>query len=156
MEQDRRLRLPEYILMRADKMTMANSLEMRVPFLDNRVVDFASRLPVNFKLNGLKDKYILRSAYRNLLPRRVVRRPKVAFSAPLDKWSDSLVQEYLRNSELVSEGILVGHELQRLLKGDDCYKGRITEKKVSIVVLELWFRIFITRSISPPLVAPHL
>lgn len=156
MEQDFRRRLPEYILVRSDKMSMANSLELRVPFLDNRVVDFATRLPTRLKLNSLKDKYLLRLAYSNILPQSLKKRRKLAFSAPLDSWLKPLISKYLRNSELVSEGILVKKEVEKILNGNAFYKGRLSEKIFSLIILELWFRIFITRTISQPFSDPPM
>ena len=138
-------RLPDYILTRADKMTMAHSLEMRVPLLDNRVVDFAMKLPWDLKLCGSTDKYLLRYAFRDLLPRRVIRRAKMPFQAPFEKWLPQLVPKYLADSQLAHEGIVSGKGLAQLLS-DDKISGR-NDKIFTILVLELWFRLYITRSL---------
>jgi asparagine synthase (glutamine-hydrolysing) len=65
-----------------DRMAMANSVEGRFPFLDHRVIEFANRLPVNFKIRGLQEKYLLRQAARDLLPEAIRRRPKQPYRAP--------------------------------------------------------------------------
>lgn len=146
IEIDFRYRLPEYILTRADKMTMAHSLEMRVPLLDNRLVDFAMDLPWDFKLSGTTDKYLLRYAFRDQLPARVVSRSKMPFQAPFERWLPQLVPQYLADSQLVRAGIISGNGVAKLL-GDDKISAQ-NDKIFMLLVLELWFRIFVTRSLD--------
>src|SRR5205807_3661624 len=74
-------RLAELLLMRVDKMTMASSVEARVPFLDHELVRFALALPPELKVRGRNGKYLLKKAVRGLLPDEVVDRPKQGFSA---------------------------------------------------------------------------
>ncbi len=143
---DFRYRLPEYILTRADKMTMSHSLEMRVPLLDNRLVDFAMGLPWYLKLSGTTDKYLLRYAFRDRLPKRVVTRAKMPFQAPFEKWLPQLVPRYLDSSQLVQEGVISRKGLAQILR-DDKISAR-NDKIFTLVVLELWFRIFVTRSLT--------
>ncbi|MGC9030770.1 MAG: asparagine synthase (glutamine-hydrolyzing) [Desulfomonilaceae bacterium] len=147
MEIDFRFRLPEYILTRADKMTMAHSLEMRVPLLDNRIIDFAMKLPWDLKLSGATDKYLLRYAFRDRLPKRIVSRSKMPFQAPFQKWLPRLVPRYLADSELVREGIVRDAALAQLLH-DGAIPAR-DEKVFTLLVLELWFRLFVTKSLAP-------
>jgi asparagine synthase (glutamine-hydrolysing) len=66
-----------------DRVAMANSVELRLPFLDHRVIDFAARLPAKWKMKGLKEKYILKKAYENQLPQNIVNRPKQPYRAPI-------------------------------------------------------------------------
>lgn len=145
-----RSRLPEYLLTRADKMTMANSLEMRPPLLDNRIIDFALKLPAQFKLNGRQGKYIMRRAFKDRIPDAIVNRPKVAFSAPFEKWLPELCKTYLTDSHCAQAGLLNQHEIQRLLHQDPFYRGRHAEKLWSLITLEIWFRIFVDGSLLPP------
>lgn len=147
MEMDTCFRLPEYILTRVDKMTMANSLEARVPLLDNRVVEFARRLPSQFKLRDREEKFILREAFRTSMPSEIVRRPKVAFSAPYEAWLPKLYQTYLHDSHLVQAGLLFNSEIIRLLEGDPFYRGRHAEKLWTLIILEIWYRVFIDRTL---------
>ena len=79
-------RLPELLLMRVDKMTMAHSLEARVPFLDHRLVEAAYAMPAAWKLEGGRPKSLLKDALRGLIPDRVIDRPKVGFGAPVAHW----------------------------------------------------------------------
>ena len=72
-------RLPELLLMRVDKMTMANSVEARVPFLDHKIVEMAMKIPSEYKVRGGIGKYILKKAVRGLIPDEIIDRPKVGF-----------------------------------------------------------------------------
>jgi asparagine synthase (glutamine-hydrolysing) len=80
---DTNIWLPEDILLKSDRMSMAASIELRVPFLDNSVIDFASCLPVEYKLSGISGKYILKKAMGDLLPREIISRRKMGFPVPL-------------------------------------------------------------------------
>jgi asparagine synthase (glutamine-hydrolysing) len=78
--------LPDDILVKVDRASMAHSLEVRAPFLDHRLVEFAASLPVSMKLRGLRRKYILRRAQRRRLPRAVTSARKEGFNAPVSQW----------------------------------------------------------------------
>jgi asparagine synthase (glutamine-hydrolysing) len=102
--------LSQYLLSsQGDRMGMANSIEGRFPFLDFRVVDFASRLPSRFKLSGLTEKYLLRRAFKDLLPEEISSRPKRPYRAPIHssfigKDAPGYVQEILSESALKKSG----------------------------------------------------
>ena len=81
-----KLRLPELLLMRVDKMTMATSVEARVPFLDHHLVEYAMSLPVDLKIQGTSGKHILKRALEKVLPADVLYRPKRGFGAPIREW----------------------------------------------------------------------
>jgi asparagine synthase (glutamine-hydrolysing) len=81
-----KVRLPELLLMRVDKMTMATSVEARVPFLDHRLVEFALSLPRALKVEGKSGKHILKRALEDILPKDVLYRPKRGFGAPVEAW----------------------------------------------------------------------
>jgi asparagine synthase (glutamine-hydrolysing) len=78
--------LPGDILVKVDRMSMANSLEVRAPFLDYRIIEFAASLPSNWKIKGDNKKIILRKAFRHLLPDGVLNRAKHGFTVPLGSW----------------------------------------------------------------------
>jgi asparagine synthase (glutamine-hydrolysing) len=103
-------RLAELLLMRVDKITMANSVEARVPFLDVDVVEFALALPPEMKVRGGEGKYLLKRAVAGVLPPEIVARPKQGFSAPVSEWfRDELgerAQREIRSSSLVERGLL--------------------------------------------------
>jgi len=78
--------LPDDILVKVDRMSMANSLEVRAPFLDYRIIEFAATLPSHFKIKGNSQKIILKKAFERLLPQNIVNRSKHGFTVPLDSW----------------------------------------------------------------------
>jgi asparagine synthase (glutamine-hydrolysing) len=81
-----KLRLPELLLMRVDKIGMSASIEPRVPFLDHKLVEFTMNLPVSLKTNRGVPKWILKEAVRGLLPDGIIDRPKMGFGAPMVEW----------------------------------------------------------------------
>jgi len=99
-----KLRLPELLLMRVDKITMATSVEARVPFLDHKLVEYALSLPRALKVEGASGKHILKRALEDVLPRDLLYRPKRGFGAPVREWFRSqeseLLDEHLLNSAM--------------------------------------------------------
>ncbi|MFQ5409436.1 MAG: asparagine synthase (glutamine-hydrolyzing), partial [Anaerolineales bacterium] len=85
---DLRMRLPELLLMRVDKMAMATSVEARVPFLDHEFVGLAMSIPQRQKLNGYQPKHLLKQAVRGLIPDEIIDRPKQGFRVPVRQWLD--------------------------------------------------------------------
>src|SRR4029079_7534589 len=81
-----KLRLPELLLMRVDKMTMATSVEARVPFLDHQLIEYAMSLPVELKIKGVSGKHILKRALEKVLPADLLYRTKRGFGAPIREW----------------------------------------------------------------------
>jgi asparagine synthase (glutamine-hydrolysing) len=81
-----KLRLPEHLLMRVDKLTMAHAVEARVPFLDHDVVDFATRLPPSYKLRDGVGKRILKKAVEPYIDHDMIYRRKQGFGAPMEEW----------------------------------------------------------------------
>ena len=102
--QELKLRLPELLLMRVDKMTMATSVEARVPYLDHKLVEFAMSIPSSLKYRDGETKYILKRALEGVIPEQVLNREKKGFGVPLDEWMrgpfGSFVEESLFNSSL--------------------------------------------------------
>jgi asparagine synthase (glutamine-hydrolysing) len=102
---------------------MANSVEGRYPFLDHEFVQFANSLPTRYKLRGLKDKFVLREAFRGLLPDEICSRPKFAYQAPElraflrpDRTQAALVDEHLSPEALASTGLFRPELVAALLK----------------------------------------
>jgi asparagine synthase (glutamine-hydrolysing) len=83
---DMRFYLQDDILVKVDRMSMANSLETRAPFLDHELVEFVCSLPPSMKLKGFTTKYILKEAAKGLIPDSILKRPKKGFGAPIGKW----------------------------------------------------------------------
>ncbi len=92
---DQRYYLPDDILYKVDRISMAHSLEVRPPFLDPRIVDFAARLPEHFKLRGSQSKYVLRRLMKDKLPHTVLRRPKIGFDVPIHEWLRGVLRPLL-------------------------------------------------------------
>lgn len=139
--------LVDDLLVKADRMSMANSLELRVPFLDYRLVEFAGKLPVHLKRNRGKGKHILREAMRNHLPEAVLTRPKMGFPVPIKIWlangslqpfldmvlsHDSAAYRYLNPGRIRT--MLDQHKLGKQNYGVEIWK---------IIVFELWVRMFV-------------
>ena len=98
-----KLRLPELLLMRVDKITMATSVEARVPFLDHHLIEYAMGLPRSLKVKGATGKHILKRALESVLPKDVLYQPKRGFGAPTREWfrgpeGDSLIQQLMNSS----------------------------------------------------------
>ncbi len=83
---DARMKLSDDLLNFNDKITMANSLEMRVPFLDLELMKFTESLPASLKLRGLKGKYLHKKAIKKWLPDEIIKRKKLGFATPMDEW----------------------------------------------------------------------
>lgn len=103
---DMRLVLPNDMLTKVDMMSMANSLEVRCPFLDHRVVEFAFRLPVESKIDRGMRKKILQDAYRDILPPELYKRPKHGFEVPLFKWFRNELKELIFDELLEEKFVL--------------------------------------------------
>jgi asparagine synthase (glutamine-hydrolysing) len=111
-------RLAELLLMRVDKMTMATSVEARVPFLDHELVEFALALPERMKVRDGTGKYLLKKAVEPLLPHHIVYRRKQGFSPPMAEWFRGRLgeqaQRTIRSSALAERGLLDYDEIDRL------------------------------------------
>jgi asparagine synthase (glutamine-hydrolysing) len=110
--------LPDDILVKVDRMSMAHSLEVRSPFMDHKLVEFVARLPIVLKLSGFTTKYLLKRAVKNILPDDIIQRKKHGFMVPLAAWFKKelkpLVIEQLLDSEapfdrMVVEQLLADH-----------------------------------------------
>jgi len=149
MHLDLRTWLVEDILMKVDRMSMANSLEARVPFLDHRVVEFVAKIPSRLKLKGFETKYILKRLASHLLPAQTVRRRKQAFLVPLNLWFERELGDFVRD-------LLLGTTLERRSYFHQTYIRRMLEEQLSgkkdnsqklwnLMVLECWHRQFVDR-----------
>jgi asparagine synthase (glutamine-hydrolysing) len=141
--------LPDDLLIKADKMTMANSLELRVPFLDHRVLEFAARLPRRCKVRGWTTKYLLKRALADRVPREIVKRKKTGFPVPYQSWIRnefrSVFRTLLTEQRTVERGYFRRHEIETLLDSN-CNGTDLSKEIFSLVVLELWHRTFIDRA----------
>jgi len=149
---DMHLVLANDMLTKVDLMSMANSLEVRSPFLDHTVFDFAFTLPSAFKVDGQMKKKILQDSFRNILPEELYNRPKKGFEVPLLKWLRSdmkpMIQEYLLDETFIKkQGIFRYEELQSLYNTLQSSNPGETHARIwGLLVFQHWYRGIITRS----------
>jgi asparagine synthase (glutamine-hydrolysing) len=152
---DTRVYLVDDLLVKADKMTMASSLELRVPFLDHRLMEMAARLPVEAKLKGDETKRIFRRMARPLLPPDILNRSKRGFPVPTRQWFAGDLNQFARDRLLGSDCSLRGlfdmEVIQRLLDRHVSGKEQCEDRIWPLLVLESWKRVFID---GPDVVAP--
>ncbi len=134
--------LPDDLLMLGDKMSMASSLELRVPFCDRRLVEGVARLAPTVRASGLRLKPLLREIMAPLLPSQVLRRPKRGFSVPLTQWFRgplrSLAQDLLSESRLGAGGVLNPQPVGRLLEAHLAGSRSYDDQLFALMVFQLW------------------
>ncbi|HKR15359.1 MAG TPA: asparagine synthase (glutamine-hydrolyzing) [Pyrinomonadaceae bacterium] len=147
MDVDTRLYLAEDILTKVDRASMAVSLEVRAPFLDPRVAEFAASLPCHYKLRGLKTKYILKKAVREMLPPFVTRRGKKGFGVPVAEWLKvklrPLARDLLSPERVRRAGVFIPEYVERLQ--DEHERGVANHRKLlwTLLMFELWHESFV-------------
>ncbi|MPZ20444.1 MAG: asparagine synthase (glutamine-hydrolyzing) [Luteitalea sp.] len=152
--------LPDDLLVKADKMTMATSVELRVPLLDFRVLEFAASLPQSFKLRGWSGKRILKAALKGSVPREILERPKSGFPVPYERWLRADLKEFVGDTLLTPTAALTKYfrtsALDTIVEGF-FRDGKGGKEVFSLLVLELWLQQFGTAETqhgSPMLAKP--
>lgn len=147
---DTKIWLPDNLLMRGDKMGMAASLEVRMPFLDYRLIEYAASIPSNVKIKPFQAKHLLKQAFADFLPAPILARKKMGFNVPIDTWfrrnQRNLLAQLLLSDRARSRGFLNDAFVERLLR--DHLEGR-TNYRIQLFILaslEIWFRVFIDGS----------
>jgi len=133
--------LPDDILVKVDRMSMAHALEVRAPFLDYRIIEFAARLPSAWKIKGNRKKIILKRAFGKLLPERILHRKKHGFTVPLDSWFRSELREMGEASLLDVEALgeyLEPLELARIWREHQEGKANHGSVLWSLLMFALW------------------
>ena len=142
MRCDLRLYLPEDILAKVDAMTMATSLEARVPYLDNEVVDLALTIPSRLKVRGGVRKWILKRAFADRLPPEALRRGKEGFSMPMKQWLshewNGLMHELLSPGSLAAEGLFDAPYIARLMREHETGAHNHSHLLWALMVFQLW------------------
>lgn len=135
------------LLMKQDQMSMAASLESRVPFLDHHLVEFAAALPPRLKLRGFKTKWILREAVRHLLPPEILTRKKMGFPVPFGLWMrqgwQGVARDVLLDRRTRERGIIAPAAVEQLLAAHVEGRQDGADAIWSLMNLELWYRTFI-------------
>jgi asparagine synthase (glutamine-hydrolysing) len=145
------------ILVKADKMTMANSLELRVPFLDAEVFKIAAQIPMEQKITRDTTKYALRRAMRDIVPPHVINRRKLGFPVPIRHWLRAEMHDWARCVVLESQTdeLIDRNAVLRLL--DEHRAGPLDHSRRiwALVVFMIWHGIFIEGRIKPEIPEPH-
>ncbi len=144
---DSKLWLPDYLLLRGDKLTMANSLEARVPLLDHKLVEFAARLPDSMKLRGSQRKYLLKQVARRLLPAEIIDRKKQGFPIPIERWlrkeARPMMQDLLSTETLERRGLFNVSFVEQLIREHVSGYSDNSTKLWGLMSVEMWTRKFI-------------
>ncbi len=135
------------LLMKQDQMSMAASIESRVPFLDHRFVEFAAALPARLKVRGWRTKAVLRTALRDLVPREILTRRKMGFPVPVGRWLRGpfwpLVQELVLGRRALGRGLFQPAALRRLAEEHRTGAAEHGDRLWLLLNLEVWQRIFL-------------
>lgn len=147
---EQRFFLTDHNLAYTDRMSMAAGVEVRVPFLDLDLVEFAARIPAGLKQRGSEGKWVLKKAMEPYLPRDVIYRPKSGFGAPLRRWIrielKDIISEVLGAPSLRRRGIFDPEAVQRLIKANDIGAVDASYTIFSLVCVEIWCRKYIDRN----------
>jgi asparagine synthase (glutamine-hydrolysing) len=144
---DQKNYLPDDILVKVDRMSMQNSLEIRPPFLDHRIVELGNRCPPSLKLRRGIGKYILKRAVREYLPAETLHRPKMGFGIPIKHWFreglEGLAEDTLLGPTSRSASFLERRAVSNLLHAHQRGMRDLSRKIWSLVVLEQWCRLYL-------------
>jgi asparagine synthase (glutamine-hydrolysing) len=142
--------MAEDILTKVDRASMAVSLEVRAPFLDPRVAEYAARLPLEYKLKGSKGKYILKKAVADLLPKTILQRPKKGFGIPVAEWLkgrlNPLLHDLLAPERLKNQGLFDAEYVQKLIKEHETGAASHHKQLWTLLVFQLWFDKFLKKN----------
>ncbi len=141
---DLRLWLPDDLLTKVDRATMAYSLEARVPYLDHKFVEFVAQLSPTLKQNGKTTKYLLKKLAEKYLPHEIVHRGKQGFVMPLSPWLEGGLKKHVENSlgpnGLGKRGLFRAGALEKLLADHHAGRSNHAGRLWALTVLELWFQ----------------
>jgi len=142
---DTKVWLPDDLLIKADKMSMAASVELRVPFLDHKLVEFAATVPSKYKIKKWTSKYLLKKAVRNLLPKEIIYRRKKGFPVPINAWFKGDFSEKAQDTLLNgrNRGYFDNEYVAQIIKKHKEGKEDYSKQLFSLIVLEMWHKVFI-------------
>jgi asparagine synthase (glutamine-hydrolysing) len=138
------------MLTKVDLMSMANSLEVRTPFLDHTVVDFVSNLPASYKINSTTKKKILKDTFSHLLPQELIDRPKHGFEVPLLDWFKNdlwqlIDNDLLKESFIEEQGIFNYSEIKKLKSNLFSNNPEDSPAKIwALIVFQNWWKKYFT------------
>lgn len=156
---DTRSNLPDDLLMVADKTAMANSLEVRVPYLDYRLIEFVESLPSGLKLHGLRGKYLHKKALEKWLPHQIVYRKKKGFANPVDRWLRGGMRQFaadcLLSSDTATAAYFDRNYIRRLIIDHANGRHDYLRHIYLLISFELWHRQFINSTRAPVSAQPE-
>ena len=142
--------MAEDILTKVDRASMAVSLEVRAPFLDPRVAEFAASIPLEYKLKGSQGKYILKKAVAPLLPKNILHRPKKGFGIPIAEWLkgslNPLMHDLLAPDRLKNQGLFDTAFVQKLIKEHETNAASHHKQLWTLLVFQLWYDNFLSKN----------
>jgi asparagine synthase (glutamine-hydrolysing) len=149
LEVDAETQLPDDLLLLTDKMSMATSLECRVPLLDHELVELAARMPEDVKIRGGRLKHAMKEAVSGMLPREILERKKRGFGTPMGAWLKDglapLVRGLLSEAVVNARGLFHFAEVQNLIAAHDANRIDGTDRLLALMNLEVWSRIYLDR-----------
>jgi asparagine synthase (glutamine-hydrolysing) len=149
---DAETQLPDDLLLLTDKMSMAVSLECRVPLLDHELVELAAAMPQEIKIRGGRLKHAMKAALEGLLPADILERGKRGFGTPFGAWLKGdlapVLRELLSRRSIDARGLLQHDAVARLVADHEANRLDGTDRLLALVNLEVWARIFLDR--RPP------
>lgn len=144
--------LPNDLLIKADRMTMGKSIELRVPFLDHRLIEFAARVPSRLKIRGSETKHLLKRAMDGVLPRDIIHRSKQGFPTPLARLfretAGSYMNDILLGPRAVNRGYFRHDVVQRLVTEHQQHVSDHHDILWRLIVLEEWHRCFADQGVA--------
>ena len=144
---DAQTQLPDDLLLLTDKMSMASSLECRVPLLDHEVVELAARMPQHVKVRGGRLKHAMKEAVADLLPPDIIERKKRGFGTPMGAWLKQdlapLMHELLSDSSIEERGLFHPAPVRRLIAQHEANRVDGTDRLLALMNLEIWARMYL-------------
>jgi asparagine synthase (glutamine-hydrolysing) len=141
------------MLVKVDRMSMANGLEIRSPLLDQQVIEFAATVPSDLKYRGRTSKYLLKRYLEGRVPRSTIYRPKQGFEIPLARWLRSdlreLADDLLFSPRSLGRGHVRPERLRTLWRRHQQGVGNHAPQLWAIMMLELWSRTFLDQALAP-------
>ena len=146
---DAETQLPDDLLLLTDKMSMATSLECRVPLLDHELVELAARMPEDVKVRGGRLKHAMKEAVSDLLPRDILERKKRGFGTPMGSWLKNelapMMREMLSPQAVAARGLFDPDAVQMLMAAHEARRVDGTDRLLALMNLEIWARMYLDR-----------
>lgn len=140
--------LPEDLLVKVDIATMMNSIEGRSPMLDHKFVEFVNSLPVEFKLNMFRKKYIFKDTFKDLLPEKILKRNKMGFGVPLFHWFRNELKDFaytnILNGHFIHQGYFNKDYVKKLIDNHINKSENNSLRIWNLLILEMWYKVYNT------------